>query len=793
MVVRTLQCTDPEPRDLLLPHRDELLRIRHVDDLESLLVRLLEDYAPYLTAYGVGASNNERYAIARNRRRRLFSALKRNPTGMSAKAFQEALGLLTDFEERLVVNRPFTRETGRRTQYWPYWSNYLPPLWKLRGQTAEHSPEASLLDHRIRDIQLRKTVWGDRSAVDEHDVETSVGGAFVFHDLDAPGDDERGHRISVRPALGDEHPGYELLSIAAHGLPPSDQAYAGAQVFREGTDLRFDEMGRRQTAGASQAIVPPSLIPHLGRRPVTLGELRSQATFRPFRRPEMARPGIRYDWDHSGDLAPEPLGIDWWGHSHIEAPANAMGIDPRKPVRVYTADRRVPADRALATYSADDVWDAIGALAADTEYGYRHLCDGQPLGPADVAPPISGRHRNDGRGWLQVRLTSGRAVHLSARVTDLDVIDAADPLAEPMSLFQRYLPQPDGTFRENPLWRPTTIESGGPDDRHGYTEIDCTEQRMTVWVRAYEGLDAGPPRPVDVEVEIHPGHDGDIRLGQDVDQAACAGSMMLTDHFYNPVRRTYRSTTHRLTRIDGEMRWRLARESPVQWVEALIAGQDTSYDPSAARHAFLVDQIDLPCTVATAAGSEIWRYAVDHLKVDRVHTVEVEEGGERFTYATYRLTYETVGGPEGQASYIIKRSSDGRGAGAAAIDPLPDFEFQPDEWTFAPLVVDESGRTVIHSHAVSTGYLIDRQGRMNPFLWSSLTRLLYASLSSKTRPQEALLFVDEDGRAWSFDDEPSFRRAVDADLALRAEVRSEVTADSPAHRAEQPPRPRFRH
>ena len=292
---------------------------------------------------------------------------------------------------------------------------------------------------------------------------------------------------------------------------------------------------------------------------------------------------------------------------------------------------------------------------------------------------------------------------------------------------------------------------------------------MALSTKVVVGDQAGRPKLKASTIELDPAYDGFVRIGEVFGRNAAGAGGRVTAHEYNPAQQTYRQVLYEGRIKDGAfVRKEIHRDEPKR-VQGLLARHETTYDSAEAIHAFIMDRPGLPFTFDTSSGPTVWNYAVDFVRLDLIRKVDRNENGQAYTYSTYRLRYDTVGGPSGDVRYIIKRDERGRTVAATAVDPMPDFAFRHDEWVMAPMALDDQGRPAINSRALEAGYLLDSAGRLDTAVWSELGRVLYAALSDETRAEGALLFVDEAGRTLSFNDDQDYHRAIEADRALRAQ------------------------
>ena len=215
--------------------------------------------------------------------------------------------------------------------------------------------------------------------------------------------------------------------------------------------------------------------------------------------------------------------------------------------------------------------------------------------------------------------------------------------------------------------------------------------------------------------------------------------------------------------VAGATRTELSRSAPTP-VRALLLRQETVYDSVIDLHDFVTKNMGLPLVFDTSSGLAVWNYPVDHVRIDRLGEVERAEAGVGFTYTRYRLRYRTMGGPTGDAHYIIKRDLAGNAVRAVAEDPMPDFAFRNEHWVCAPAAADDRGTPAYNAAALEGGYLLDKGGtKVVAGLWRRLATLVYASLSAGPGAEPVRLFETRAGELRRFDDAASFQAAIAAD------------------------------
>lgn len=448
---------------------------------------------------------------------------------------------------------------------------------------------------------------------------------------------------------------------------------------------------------------------------------------------------------------PYPTSVECWGHAHNEATANALGIAPDKSTTIYVAG--APPEHALKRYTPDRAWDALGALAADHEAGYVRLATGAPttVGRTEVAGRL-----DDGGHWVQLTLDDGSALRFLAHVTRIGHRYETGRHRDPLRRFRRYVETNDGTFEPNPVLRHAAT------DKADIADVDCTSHELSFHTEHPHLDESGQVVHIRRDITLSPNHRVSVHLGDDLRRAS-DGMVEIVEHHYTPSEKTYRRAVYSAQIHDGQVVRRLIHDGAPRPVRSVVARQQTPSDSVIALHDFFTRAPGRPFVIDTSFGRPEMHHAVDFMRLDRSRLVERTEGGRHYTYTTYRLRYQTHGGPEGVARYIIKRDDEGNAVAATALDPMPAFAYRHQQWVMAPLATDASGTVAVNAQALEAGYLVDRVGRFEPSVWAGLGRILYGALSKDTRSEGALLFVDRDGRTLSFRRHEDFDRAVEAD------------------------------
>lgn len=727
-VVYTLPTwTDPAPAPLAAASAKALGAVRDLAGATSALDAAVTAARGYLEGSDQPTlTGNARYGVQDQRRHAWFeeagAALGRAPLPAAAKARIPAL--VARAKEGLLCDRDYPMQVGSHENYWPYWRNFRGALEKALAQTAPGTDGYWQLKNRLEEIWSRKTVTTMRREVDEKDIERSTGMALCHR---VPYRDEPGARVSLARGSLPTQPRYEVLTDAA-----------GRAAYREGDGVFVD--GPPRAAVADPSTVTARAVPadEVGLRPLAPGET--------------ARAGIAFDWNRDGQIALGAIDISWWGHCHNEAPLNALGIDPKRAVELYRADPKVPKAARLQRYSAEDLWDVAGALAADHEDGYA-VRGPYRFRPTEVEVTKFVGSRNDGGHWilLEPSRPDARRVRIDAEVTTLwHRSDPTERYPDPAARFRRDLPDDDGGFAPNPDW----VAADQSDDDE--ITVDALGRKV-VLKTSYVTFDRGGERSLaEARVTLDPTVDSYVKLADEI-LADTDGGGRLAEHWYNAKTQAYYLVQ---VEVAGTRRKELSRSAPGP-VRALRLRQETVYDSVIDIHDFVTKNMGLPLVFDTSSGLAVWNYPVDFVRLDRVGERERVEDGQPYTYTRYRLRYRTMGGPAGDAHYRIKRDVAGNPVRAVAEDPMPDFAFRNERWVSAPLAPDTGGGAAVNLGALVGGYLTDKAGeRLVTDLWRRLGALLYVALSAGPGSEPVRLYEDADGGLRIFDDAAAWARAI---------------------------------
>ena len=727
--------TDPAPRDVLAPQRAAIGAATTVAAVVAAARAAITAEAGYFAAEDVPVkSKNHRYGLQDLRRFAFFTDVDKAATGAPLPTDERArlAGALADEKEKLLCDREYEMEVGSHTNYWPYWRNFRGVLEKALAQTAPATDDFWQIKNRLENIYDHKTVLGFRRAVDEKDAEASTGQAVVHR---RPYGDGDGHRVSMARGSYPTAPVYELLSLRD-----------GAAVYRDGDVLYRDALPRTKLTDAEIADVTA--------RPAPAKEL----GLRPLREGEPPRPGISYDWNRDGGVDITTIDIGWWGHCHNESPLNAMAVDPKRGVDLYRADPAVPAAKALQHYTAEDIWDACGALASDHEGGYL-VKDSFRWRPVDLERTKFVGSRNDGGHWIELDLArqGARRVRLDAEVTELwHKSDPTKLYPDPAARFRRDEPDDEGGFRPNPDWLSADVRD---DDE---ITVDGLGRKVTVRTTFITFDAKGERYQAKETVKLDPDSDSFVKLADEILQALPSGGGRVAEHWYNAKRGAYYQVSAEVKAGSGGGRRETSRSQVVP-VSSVRLRQETVYDSVIDLHDFVTRNMGMPFTWDTSSGLAVWNYPVDKIRIDRLRQVDRVEDGAAVTYTSYRLRYTTMGGPGGDARYIIKRDPAGNMVRAVAEDPMPDFAFRNEHWVCAPGTSDEHGVAAYNASALESGYLLDKAGaKVVSGLWRRLATLIYASLSAGPGTEPVRLIETREGELRVFTDAAGFQAAIAA-------------------------------
>ncbi len=755
---------DPSPKDIFAAHASRWPGVTTAAALKTQIQEVLAAEATYLAADGVTVrSNNERYGIQGLRREAFFSQLKEavanGGINLSPTEKTLALGVLAQAQESLLLGKDYAMQIGSHRNYWPYWANYLGALIKMADQTAPGSDSAGIIENRIRDIMRHKTVFGRQLQLDEHDFEKTANAALVSQ----PAYEARpGRRVSLTSTSDRERPSYEILTVKSQ-LPANLSAWAGAPVYRDGTELYLDLVKSGPFAGRAGEKLPAEVSAHLDAKAVINTD---DLTLRALEGQEKPRNQVSLDWDGNGGINVAKIFIGWWGHCHNEAPLNAMGVDPRRAVTLYREDRALAADKASNTYTPEDLWDVAGAFVSDGEDGWS--TNGVRADTSVEKTTFVG-DRNNGKSQLHLKRPNGSYASFDAKLVGVTEKNSTTPLADPLSLFRATVAQPDGSFTANPDYVGQKFRLRERD----LIGVDPSDRKLTLETRSLTFDSRGYRTEEKRKVTVDPTRDEAVLLSEEITKRDQPRGGELRQHWYNPAKKEYH-TVDVAVKAEGESarRTELAKGRPEK-ISEVAAIAETTYDSAKEIHGFVTENIGLPFTFDTDPSDPVWNYPVKDVRLDKLNEVTKNEGGQNFTYTTYKLHYATMGGPTEAGSdhrYTIKRDAAGRPVDAMALDPMPDFAFRQDHWVSAPVVVDDRGNRAVNLKAKNAGYLTrQNSATVRGDLWQRQADILYAGLRAepKGNGKETYLYELDEGTLVAFSDKAVFEAAKKADLTLR--------------------------
>jgi len=764
LVLDKVTFNDPNPRDIVVENIAEFSEVKTLEQFHDAIVKVVREETPYLTVSDVEVqSTNEDYGIASLRRKALMTGLRESAIAesrLSPEDQTKALGMIEALNVKLGTGREFKMKVGSHTNYWPYWKNYLAPLVKLLGQYKEGDPGWHQINNRISSVTRHKTA--QNRSIDERNIEESMGMALIYKPKFTT---NGGQRVSLVEGNNPLKPEYELLSVAEANLPPHYEGYAGLRVVRDQKgNLLVDFMGESDSRVAEMArgmvgdAVPVALLGFIESKKLS-GEELNDLNFRFFAPREHARSGIPMDWDDNDRINITPTDISWWGHCHNEAPLNAMDIDPQKPVTFYRAVSGVEPENAVQSYTAEEIWDLAGAFVADHEDGYNVVSNGYP---AVVDSTTFVGIRNNGRSFLTLDIPGSR-IKINGEL--LDLINVEGEGRDPGKVFSPNVDNGDGTFSPNPLFVKVDSKIAG------LITVDVAEHGLMMETKYMVFDQRGYPMEVEDWLEIPAQFDRFIKIGQELSSVNPDGrGGEVTEHYYNTMTQEYHNVVSDVNGDNDYAPVEVKRSEAVK-VKGLTMSAETQYDSSKELFEFYLADPGLPKTYDTSPGKSVWNYPVNKEKVVMTgEETRVEEGHE-YAYRTFKLRYETMGGPSRSVAFILKYNEAGEIIDDMGLDPLPDFAFRKERWVSAPVTKDVNGQTAVNVNALREGYLLSEKG--NSFddvvtdLWKVQGAILYAGLRPNTSEEGVFLMETQDGEFISFNNKADFDAAVDADKRLR--------------------------
>ncbi len=773
--------------------------IRGILDQAGIVYNQNENDASKLLSEHSKLLQNRIYMVQEQRREALFKLLSDNisKTRLSNYSFLDettqsrAKGLLALYKDKMMMNKSYNMMTGSHTNYWPYSNNYLPPLEKLLEQCDKTSPEYQVIRARIQDIYNHKTVQNG-SSVDEKNLESSTGMLVVHHPI---GSDNYGygHRVSV---TSDDplNPAYSLFSIKENVA--SFAEYAGAKIYKDGEKYYFDYDENHLDRVGKEVPAELAKVENFVTKTLSSDEWKDLG-LRPPEANERVRSNIPFDWDGDVTINIRITSIGWWGHCHIEAPANCNGIDPQTAVNFYNAKHAsVEKVSPFKEYSAEDIWDIVGAfLTADETQAYKGLDNGNP----QVNKTSFVGDRNNGSHFLEMNVNGlGHSVRLDCEVTGIWSIPnptGSDPndmvekkYDNPMSRFKSNLEKDDGTFEKNP--KASNVQGD-------VITVDCNKRHLEVKVK-YMDYDRSTAQPHEKEeyVTLDPSKDEFVKIGAEQRTRPTWEGGTINEIWYNPKtgEAKWKEVTikkeHGVVKVEGDVD--LSTITP-QKVTLFNMKQETTYDSVIDIHSFITHKLGLPFVFDTSPGMSVWNYPVNSLTPAITKTVYVDKNGKvlnpdgsslssskmhqvKFSYTSYSVSYTSMGGPNGTFEYVLKRNPRGDIIDACALTPMPDFAFREEKTVSTLVGIDDNGQPYYNPGAVSLGFGALFEGdsikSLDASMWEDAGTILFASLMGKGNVAKL-----DDGRIVTFDDSAKFGEFT----ALLDELYGKTTPVDSAH------------
>ena len=438
-----------------------------------------------------------------------------------------------------------------------------------------------------------------------------------------------------------------------------------------------------------------------------------------------------------------------------------MDVDPSKDVRLYRANRGVDADKALKTYSSDDAWDIAGAFVSDHEGRpeWAEASTGRATYSVDDTSFVG--TRNDGSHNLNITLADGRALNFDGEIMSLTAADGTSK--NPKSIFRDNVESEDGTFGKNPSHISTT--------KGDNVTVDVTKGTMNLDVEYFSFDFSGYPMKKETSITLDPSKDEFVKLSESIRRNAGVGGT-ITEHLYNAKTEEYKTVTKEVSEENNFKPTEKSSTDPVKATK-LTHTTETEYDSPQEIYEYFMERPGMAKTYDTSSDSAVWNYPVNREKLDLLNEVTKEEDGQTYTYRTFNLDYETMGGPDKEQKFILKFNEAGKIVDSCALDPMPDFAYRNDHWVSAPVTTDAGGRAAFNVMALDKGYLLRQGGNsfddIETSMWKMEATILYAALSDETAEGEAYIFEAQDGKIVSFASKEEFDAAVKADMDLRAE------------------------
>ena len=305
--------------------------------------------------------------------------------------------------------------------------------------------------------------------------------------------------------------------------------------------------------------------------------------------------------------------------------------------------------------------------------------------------------------------------------------------------------------------------------------MDVTGNTMSLSAEYFTLDSSGYPAKRTQRISIDPSVDEFVKVSEEIVERDAIGGTT-RQHFYNAKTHEYYSTLSEV-KADNGFEPVVTETADKVVVEKLTHSSETEYDSAKELFEYFMERPGLPKTYDTSSGKAVWNYPVNREQVDLVREEKRVEDGQTYTYRTMRLTYDTMGGPSGDSSFILKYSATGKIVDVCALDPMPDFAYRNEHWVCAPVTTDVRGRAAFNISAMNKGYLMSEDGRgfgdVQTGMWERMATVLYGALTDETAEGHAYLFEKLDGSIVSFESKDAFEEAVEADKKMRAELAAE--------------------
>ncbi len=654
-------------------------------------------------------------------------------------------------------NRKIAVRHGGNDNYWPYWRNYVNILvdqhkslmaradaCDVPAEKAELLAKAESYAQMIISVRREKTVNSYDRSINERDFEESTGMAVVFLNT-ADKTDVTGARVSMAKTSTVSAPVYELLSILIDGKK--------VNVYRDGDKLFFDAP-KMDNDGNELTEEQVKLVTS---RLLTSSDIKSSIGLRPTDKP-IAK--FSFDWDSNLRINVALIDIGWWGHCHNEAPANASAIDVRRNVHLLTLDPSIAPGVALETAGREQAWSAVGSLLEIATDGFVNAANPRFAVNGIEETAFEGE-RNNGRGFMQLKLANGQTKTLSGVVSSLYQpysTDAADEepksyesntenewgssYSDPFKQFQpmRRVKNADGHF----VLEPNPLNTGARYQEKDLQGLKVNNTHFSIDVE-YDGMSAtGEPEAVRDTRTIDPkGKLPSAENTEGLDPLEVKGYVLIEmeadfddktalEHWYSARDKAYVS---RDVKWEGTER-KIVSESAPQPVNDISLIQETGYDSVIELHNFFKDRLVKSHTNDITATKAVWNYTKTGIQMDLVDVNRAtDKEGKPVTYLTYKVPMSTMGG-DIEMDYTIMLDRMGNEVAEYADKAMVDFAF---EWVrkvcaMATDITNGFSRTTaVSKYALENGSAVDsriyREGSGAPVTKEAVVTAMIAGLT----------------------------------------------------------------